>query len=244
MGLLDELKQQAERQRLQQQTSQETLERNRQAVHTALRDASRYFAELADTLNVLKLQVARFFYIGRMRLDGLVQADYNAHERRRTMDARDYFEEAGVRFRCAGERSVQIEKDSPDGIRNLREYLWGHNFRFECQEIKNERGRVERALFTVLPQVPASAVLSGDWNTGQIRLGLKNVEIPGEVHYLYEAAEVNRDLLEELTKVLLAKPNQLRRYGCHQQMTQSAPRVSARDGGDAPASAAQSPFER
>ena len=229
MALLDELKQQAEARRQQLQASQATRHLNRQAVHVALREASRYFIELADSLNVLQLPIMRHFHVSETRLEQLVQCDYNARERRKTVETQDYFEEAGLRFYCAGGQDVRIVKDSPYSIKNLRDYLWSYNFRFECREIKNDRGLVERAVFTVFAQVPSGIVFAGDWDTAQIRLTLKNIETVGEVNYLYDADEVTRELLEELTKLLLARPNQLRKLGRHQEMTLTAPRVTVRD---------------
>ena len=87
---------------------------------------------------------------------------------------------------------------------------------------------LERAVFKMFAQVPA-AVFAGDWDTGQIRLTLKNIETVGEVNYLYDADEVTGDLLDELTKLLLAKPNQLRKLGRHQTMTLTTPRITARE---------------
>lgn len=227
MGLLDDLKQEAESRKRQLRTSHAARDQNRQAIHVALREASRYLSELADSLNVLKPQVPRHFYIdGATRLDQLMQCDYKARDRRNTVDNQDYLEEASLLFRCVGSRNQTIEKQSLAAIKNLRDYLWGYNFRFECQEIKNDRGLVERAVFTVLAEVPASVVFTGDWETGHIRLTLKNLETIGEVNYLYDANEVGRDLLEELTKLLLAKPNQLRKLGRHQEMIRTAPRVT------------------
>lgn len=226
MGLLDDLKQQAEGRKQQLQASQATRDQKRQAVHAALREVSRYLTELADSLNVLKPQVLRYFYVdGPTQLDQLMQYDYMARDRRQPVDNQDYLEEASLRFRCVGSRNQRIQKETPAAIKNLRDYLWGYNLRFECQEIKNDRGLVERAVFTVLAEVPSSVVFTGEWETGQIRLALKNIETVGEVNYLYDAAEVNRDLLEELTKLLLARPNQLRRLGSHQEMIQTTPRV-------------------
>jgi hypothetical protein len=227
MGLLDELKQQAETQKQRQQTTQESRDRLRESVHIALRDAARYFIELADSLNVLRPEVFRHFYVSETRLDRLSQSDYNARDRRKAVSSQDYFQEAGLRLRCLGEQPVVIDRDSPDAIKNLREYLWAYNFRFDCKETLNDRGLVERARFTVLPEVPSAIVLTGDWETGEIRLTLKNIEMAGEVNYLYDAAEVSRELLDEITKLLLAKPNQLRKLGRHQEMTSTSPRVVA-----------------
>jgi len=225
MGLLDDLKQQAEA-RKSQLAEPAMRDRTRRAVDVLLREVSHYFTELADALNVVQPPVARHFHIFQARLDGLLQCDYNARERRTSVSEEDYVEESSLRFRCVGSRSQTIEKNSPNAVKALREYLWGCGYRFETREIRNDRMMVERVVFTVLPEVSSAATFAGELDTGQIRLTLRNIESAADVIYLYQVSEVNRDLLEELTKLLLAKPNQLRKLGYYQEMMSTTTRMA------------------
>ena len=219
MGLLDDLKQQAERQKQQQESGQTVRGQNLQAVQTALGEAFRYLSELAKTLNTVKPQVYRLFYVDvSTKLDQLAQCDYTVREKRKTVDNKDYLEEVKFLFRSVGSQNVTIEKDSPQNVERLREQLWLYNFKFECKEIKNERGMIVRGTFTVFTDVPASATFVGDWDAGKIKLTLKNIEKSGDADYIYEAAEVNPALFEELAKLLVGKPNNLRNLGSYQVM--------------------------
>lgn len=228
MGLLDDLKQQAESRKQEEQTNQAEKRRNLQAVNAALRGAFQYFTELANSLNILKPEVARSFYIeSTTKLDNLRQLNYRVRDRRKTVDQQDYFEEVALRFSWAGSQALVIEKDSPMLIPRLRDYLAGYNLRFECREIKNDRSVVERAVFTIEPEVIASAAFAGNWDTGMIRLTLKNIEVLGSVDYQYDATELDGTLFEELVKLVLGKPNNLRNLGRHQEMLRTTPRLRA-----------------
>lgn len=226
MGLLDDLKQQAESRKVQEQTNEAQKAHNLQEVNTALRGVFQYFTELANSLNILKPEIARNFYIeGTTKFDNLGQGNYRVRDRRKTVDHRDYFEEVTLRFSWSGSQPLVVEKDTPALIQRLRDSLAGYNLRYECREVKNERGAVERAIFTIEPEVIADAAFTGNWDTGKVRLTLKNVEMLGAIDLQYETAELDGALFEELAKLLLGKPNNLRDLGKYQESLRTTPRL-------------------
>lgn len=226
MGLLDDLKQQAESRKVQEQTNEAQKAQNLHEVNTALRGVFQYFTELANSLNILKPEIARNFYFdSTAKFDNLSQGNYRVRDRRKTVDHRDYFEEVTLRFSWTGSQSLVVEKDTPALIQRVRESLAGYNLRYECKEIKNDRGAIERAIFTIEPEVIADVAFAGNWDTGKVRLTLKNVEMLGAVDYQYEMAEVNGGLFEELAKLLLGKPNNLRNLGKYQELLRTTPRL-------------------
>jgi hypothetical protein len=242
MGLLDDLKQQAETLRKEQESGRTAQLQNSQAMQSGLREARRYLTELASSLNIIKPPVYRSYHLDAAnKLDQLEQCEYKVREKQRTFEQKDYLEEVAFLFRCVGAHDLTIEKSSAQSVNRLREFLWSYNMRFDCREWKGERGLLERATFTVFADVPATAVFAGDWDTGKITLTLKNVERPGEAAFQYDAVELNPALFEELAKLLLGKPNRFRNLGGHQQMMQSMPRSQATAGGDAPAGTATIP---
>ena len=223
MGLLDELKQQANM--LKQNSGDAARLRNLQAMQPGLQEARRYLSELANALNITKPAVYRSYHVDMAnKLEKLAQCEYMVREKQLTLDHRDYLEEVSFRFRCVGTRNLTIEKTSTEGVKRLQEYLRTYNMRFECRELKSERGLAERGMFTIFAEVTATATLAGDWDTGKIKLILKNVERPGEMVYQYDFLEINSALLDEFAKVLLDRPNQFRDLGSHQQMMRSTPR--------------------
>lgn len=231
MGLLDDLKQQAESRKVQEQTTEAERARHLLEVNAALRSAFQYLTELASSLNVLKPDAARTFYIdAATRFENFRQGDYRVRDRRKTVDHKDYLEEVTLRFSWTGAQPLVVEKDTPALIQRLRDSLAAYNLRNLCKEVKNERGAVERAIFTIEPEVIADAAFAGNWDTGKVRLTLKNVEVLGVVEFQYETTELDGALFEELAKLLLGKPNSLRNLGKYQELMRTTPRLKSTAG--------------
>ena len=235
MGLLDELKQQAEALRLKQQVSQEERNQNLLLTHAALKDALHYWVELFNSLNVIKPVIPRSYYLagGAVRFDNLMQCDYNVNGRHVTQDHRDYIGAIALRFRCVADRKVTIEKSSDRLVQQTREHLWMNNLRFDVKEIRNERGYVERGVFTVICDVPIMITITADLDHSHIKIITANFETLGEYAYLYDYDEFGNAILEELAKAILGKPNAFRALGRHQQaMRVTPPRAAQREPDD------------
>lgn len=226
MGLLDDLKQQAESRKQEELTNRAEKSRNLQSVHTALRAAFRYLSDLANSLNIIKPEVARTFYIeGSTRFENLGVSNFRVRDRRGTVDHKDYLEEVSLRFNWAGREPLVTERDTPPLTQRLRDHLGGYGMRFQHKDIKNDRGVVVRTVFTVEPEIIASATFSGNWDTGKIRLALKNIETLGTVDYQYDDAELDQALLDELAMLILGRPNNLKNLGKHQELLRTTPRL-------------------
>lgn len=220
MGLLDDLKKQAESRQQSPLSHEERLRTHGyfDAVQNALTGVSRYFSELAQSLNVIKPDVQRQFYIeGDTRLSELRQRDYTVRDRRKTVESRDYLTEISLMFTCEGAQHLTFERDTPRAIDNMKEYFWGYSLPFECREVRNERGKIERAVFMLLPKVPSTISLAGNWDTGAFKLTLRNIEVLGAIEQSLQVGDINHHLLEEIGKFVLNQPNVLRDIGQHNQ---------------------------
>ena len=225
MGLLDDLKQQADSLNQRDLSGQERRGANSKIEHAKLKEVFLYLSELAKSLNAVKPKVERNFYVeSTTKLSNLIQGDYSVRDERKSVDYVDYLQQVAFQFRSCGSQNVVLEKQSPETIKRTRDYLWGYKLKFECKEIKNDRHLVERAVFTIMSDVPGVAAFTGDWDTGKIKLTLSNVETLGTVDYIYDPAEINQGVLEELAKLVLGKPNNLRTMGSYQEMMMTNPR--------------------
>lgn len=232
MGLLDDLKQQADSLRQKQQVTQEELNQNLLLAHAKLKDALHYWVELFNSLNVIKPVITRYYYLegGVTKLDNLLQCDYNCNGRRLTVDHKDYIEAIVLRFRCVGTDKLTIEKQSDPMVQRMREHLWAHNLKFDVKEVRNDRGYTERGIFTILPEVPVVVTIFGDLETAQIKITAKNLEKFGEYTYVYDFDEFDKDVLEELGKAIIGQSNAFRTTGRYQASmrttTTRAPRLN------------------
>ena len=228
MGLLDDLKQQADSLRQKQQVTQAEFNQNLLLAHASLKDGLHYLVDLFNSLNIIKPVVPRYYYLegGVTKLDNLLQCDYNCNSRRLTVDHRDYIEAIVLRFRCVGDGKITIEKESDPMVQRLRDQLWTNALKFDVKEVRNDRGYVERGIFTITCEVPVTITIAGDLENAQIRIITKNLEKLGEYVYVYDFDEFGKEVLEELSKVIIAKPNTFRTTGRKQQaMTTSSARA-------------------
>ncbi len=235
MGLLDDLKRQADSLRQKQQVTQEEISQNLLLAHAKLKDALHYLIELFNSLNVIKPVVPRYYYLegGVSKLEDLLQCDYNVNGRRLTLDHKDYIEAIVLRFRCIADDTLILEKESEPMVKRLREHLWANNVKFDLREIRNERGYVERGIFTIFCDVPVVVTIAADLENAQIKIVTKNLEKLGEYAYTYDFDEFGPEILEELAKVIIAKPNTFRTLGKHQAAMRTTasrpPRIEADD---------------
>lgn len=228
MGLLDDLKKQAEARQQAPSSHEDELDQfgKFRPVQKALQEVSRYFGELAQSLNVVKPDVRRQFYIeGSTRLSNLLQIEYTTRDRRKTVSGHDYLVEVSLRFTCAGDGNLVFQKDSVRLVDMMKEYFWAYSLPFECRDIRSERGNVTGGIVTLFSKVPASVTVTGDWETGKVELILRNIEVLGDIKQVFDVADIQRDFLEEIGKFVLAHPNKLRDFGKPQSVPTPAASV-------------------
>ena len=219
MSLLDDLKQQADSLRQKQQVTQEEINQNLLAAHAKLNEALRYWVDLFNSLHVIKPVISRSYYLesGAIKLENLLQCDYNVNGRRLTADHKDYIEAVVLRLRCLADQKLTIEKKSDPMVQRLREHIGSNNMKFDLKELRNERGYVERDIFTIAVEVPVSITITADLEMARIKIATKNLERLGDCVYVYDFDEFGKDLLEELAKLIIAKPNNFRTMGRRQE---------------------------
>ena len=217
MSLLDELKRDATTALSQQPPHESDRTQKLQSSHAALHRALQYWLEFFKALNVLKPMVARNYYLeGSTQLKNLIQCDYNVNSRRITVEHRDYLDSLELRFRCASDENIVIEKDSPVLVSRLQEHLWQHGLRFDLREVRREGRFLERGIFTIPGEVTVRFTIAADADREKITVTVRNLERLGEYSYVYGVDELDLALFEEMGKAMLAQPNKLRRMGRYQ----------------------------
>ena len=89
--------------------------------------------------------------------------------------------------------------------------------------------------------------MSGDLENGRIRILAKNLEKFGEYTNEYDFDEFGKEVLEELGKVIIAKPSNFRTMGRHQEALRTSPtrppRTPVEPAHQYPAEPSRSPVE-
>lgn len=222
MAFLDDLKKEAEAQKLQEQTQTQSklaaVSRNFLLVQTKLKEIQHYLRELADQLNVLSQDIKRTYTIeGFGTIDDFRPRDYALSIDSIRIGQKDFANTLIFRFKCATEKNISFERHMPNQIDSLKEVLWQNNLKYQCSEFKNDRGIVARAIFTVSNEIPVTFRFTADFENAKIFLQVKNFNGLTVNDYAYDANEMTTDFLDELAKYILEKPSKFTELGRHQQ---------------------------
>lgn len=222
MAFLDELKKEAEAQKLQEQTQTQShlaaVSQNFLLVQVKYKEIHHYLRELADQLNVLNQDIKRAYMIeGFGMIDDFRPRDYALSVDSIRIGQKDFANTLVFRFKCATDKNISFERHMPNQIDNLKEYLWQNNLKYQCSEFKNDRGIVARAVFNVANEIPVTFRFTADFENAKILLQVKNFSGLTVNEYVYDANELNTEFLDELAKYVLEKPSKFSELGRHQQ---------------------------
>jgi len=205
MGLLDDLKKEAESLKSQQAQRTQSLKANAVQVDLALRTIFKYMHELFRQLNVVKPPCERAYNLLTVgKIDGLSQADYRIDYRTSQRNSSEHYEELTITFRRSKPDTFVVKREA-ELIERFRDLLWQNNMRFTSEAVRNDRRVITHEFFTVNNEVICGADVVGDYEEGVIRFKLKNVEDFGPSIYTLEPSVINDKSLEDLAKLFIGK---------------------------------------
>lgn len=201
MGILQELKNEAQAtqqsQQVRQAATQERREARMQDIGPKMQALYGFFSEMVDTVNTVHPDIVVDYDVpGFGVLRGLQQGEYE-------IDAAEPSRRFGVYFKCIVPDIAnvpQLEKD----IRPSGKQAWTGDFiRFRSKAFSPE----DRAV-SVEAYVAVSLKFKADADDNLIRLAIKNLQYIGKSTYSFEPDEITKELMEELAKCALRRPNQ------------------------------------
>jgi hypothetical protein len=205
MGLLDDLKKEAESLKNQEAERTQSLKANAIQVDQALRSTFRYLHELFRQLNVVKPECDLVYDVQSVgKLDGLGQSEYRIDYKTSQRNNSEHYEALTVSFRRSRPETFTVKRDA-EQIEKFRNILWQNNMRFTSEPFRNERRVITHETFTINKEVVCGVDIVGDYDEGVIRFKLKNVEEFGPTAYTVEPVSVTDSALEELAKLLVGK---------------------------------------
>jgi len=210
MGLLDDLKQQAEKQ-------QDTTARSSNAEHTGPGDfypeqcqsrmlaAYNFLNELVNQLNTLKLDT-RVDY--PLRPDGksvtLQQQGYKVYN-----DSITEPKQINFSFFCGLVNPTAFELNGRGAVLAQSELLERYQFKYEKQEQKDPRQMVIAAKFKLVGPLSVKLALQVDEGRQVIKLFLHNFTGPGTSQYHLKPEQLDAAFLDHLGKYILRKESSL-----------------------------------
>lgn len=203
MGLLDELKQEAEQLKSKDEevpdTTQAESQRVRRQLEPKMKALYKYFTEFNEHLNVVSPDVSGDYLLeGLGTLTNLRQGDYKL-----ATDDPKSIHKFTFHWACSRAGRQEFKVANPILAEKYRETLWNLNLRFNKRDLQKGAGSV----FVVDAYVPVSFEFEIDSVRGVICLKLKNLGALGIVTHSYTPDKVNAELMDELAKCVLRRPN-------------------------------------
>ncbi len=202
MGVLDELKKEAEKSQLQRQQqesagAEQRAELERKLV-TRVDDLYCYFKEFEQQLKLAKPNVTGAFDVeGLCTLTNLTQGEYKL----RTSDVGEVRKFA-FRFTRTGSGLREVKLANMVLAEQKRDLLTVNNLK--CR-IKIDAS--DRCLLQIQAFVPISFQFEVDADKAAVRLRVKNKPMLGVANYSYAADQINAEFMDEVAKYILDKPN-------------------------------------
>ena len=213
MGLLDDLKKQADMVKSQQLSHLSILQESIKLVEAKMHQTFLYLNDLLKQLVVLKPTNPTVYSIpGVGDLQNLGYAESFINYRKKKIGDKDYYDNITMYIKWNSPNSLTVERDMPATIQKVNEVLWSFGLKFAEEKIKKPGGGFEKMKFTIPSNVTCDITITADHDNARLavkgkhffRLGADELRIP--------AGDINEALLEEFAKMLIGQPSALRKY--------------------------------
>jgi len=213
MGLLDDLKKQADLVKTQQ-ISQQTLQGDRlKLVEDKMKQTFQYAHELLKQLGIVKPTSPLVYAIpGVTEFRNLAFAESFIDYRKKKISDKEYFDTVHFFIKWAGPDTYTTEKDMPPAMQRIREALWLSKVKFIEEEKKNAKGFVVGAKFIVPASVLTDVIFKADHEQGKLNFQTTHMFGLGVEYLSIPAQEINEGLLDDLAKALIGQPSEIRKY--------------------------------
>jgi hypothetical protein len=213
MGLLDDLKKQADLVKTQQ-INQQALQGDKvKLVEDKMKQTFQYAHELLKQLGIVKPTSPLVYSIpGVTDFRNLVFAESFIDYRKKKINDKEYFDTVHFFIKWSGPDTYTTEKDMPPAMQRIREALWLSKVKFIEEEKKNAKGFVVGAKFIVPASVLTDVIFKADHEQGKLNFQTTHMFGLGVEYLSVPAHEINEGMLDDLAKALIGQPNDIRRY--------------------------------
>jgi hypothetical protein len=212
MGLLDDLKKQADMVTSQQIFQQGMLMESVKLVDSKMNQTFIYLNDLLKQLAVIKPTNSLAYSIpGVADFQNLGFTESFCDYRKKKIGDKDHYDSIGMFIKWSSPASLTIERDMPATIQKVRDALWSYNMKFTEEEIK-KGGNFQKLKFIVPAAVTMDLTITADHENARLLAKGKNIFRLGADELRIPAPEVNDELLEEVAKTLIGQPSSLRKY--------------------------------
>ena len=208
MGLLDDLKKQADALKAQDTDKTESLRGNAVAVDHALRRNFLYLNDLGKQLNVVQMPSPFTYKVPTVGdISGLIVKDFRCDFRSKHFIDKDYYGEVQVSYRAFSDKILTVKK-GPDEMEKFRDFLWSNNIEHKSEQFRDQRKVITHEIFKLVCDFRVQGKIEGDHESGKIKMVTKNVGMFEVDLFNLLAQEITDQAVEEFAKYFIGRPNQ------------------------------------
>lgn len=208
MGLLDELRREADSRKTDAQRKHEqqarALEDFRTSISPKLLLTYRYLQELAEHLNVLNPEV-KGLYLFPTTSQAIPLRQGNYQVRSDTQHATQETHKTSLLFDCTRMADIIFSVDKEHEITRCERTLYDRGLEFHCRKTKNDRFEVVGGEFIVKPKVSVAIHFSADIPNTTIHLYISNFEGLGVRQMAIKPDKLNESFLDDFGNYLLRR---------------------------------------
>lgn len=220
MGLLDDLKRQADMVRTHDSLQRSNLQDNVRVVDQAMHKTFLYLLELFKQLDVIKPANPVVYQIESVgAIKDLKYGGGFVDPRKKKFADRDVYDYMDFYVKWAAPAGMVIERDMPHTIKKVRDMLWMFNIKFTEVETKTAYGSLSKVQFTIPAAVTVNFTLKADIEGRRLLFYGKNALQLGIDDFALPADDLNDAVLEELAKMLIGQRNDFIKYRTTLQRT-------------------------
>jgi hypothetical protein len=213
MGLLDDLKKQADLVKTQQIQQQSLQGDKLKLVEDKMKQTFQYVHELLKQLGIVKPTSPLVYSIpGVTDFRNLVFGESFIDYRKKKINDKEYFDTVHFFIKWAGPDTYTTEKDMPPAMQRIREALWLSKVKFIEEEKKNAKGFVVGAKFIVPASVLTDVIFKADHEQGKLHFQTTHMFGLGVEYISVPAAEITESMLDDLAKALIGQQSEIRKY--------------------------------
>jgi hypothetical protein len=213
MGLLDDLKKQADLVKTQQIVQQNLQGDKVKLVEDKMKQTFQYVHELLKQLAIVKPTSPLVYSIpGVTDFRNLVFSESFIDYRKKRINDKEYFDTVHFFIKWAGPDTYTTEKDMPPAMQRIREALWLSKVKFIEEEKKNVKGFVVGAKFIVPASVLTDVIFKADHEQGKLNFQTTHMFGLGVEYLSVPAPEIGEPMLDDLAKALIGQPSEIRKY--------------------------------
>ena len=207
MGLLDDLKKQADDLKAKDTDRTESMRTTAVAVDHALRRVFLYMNDLGKQLNVVQMPSPFKYHLPSVGdIDGLILKDVFVDFRSKHFIDKDYYGEVHCAYRNWSDKVLTVKK-GPDEMEKFRDILWQSNIEHKSEQFRDQRKVITHEVFKINCDFRVQAKIEGDHETGKIKIVTKNVGGLEVDLFMMMAMEFNEKAVEEFAKYFIGRPN-------------------------------------